>query len=179
MAWTNGAFIVYHGCDQVSASAIQANGIDLTKCRPRTDFGVGFYASTNRHQAENWANTRVRRITRRSRPATAAIVEFEVDRNLLAACTALCFVTEGWKPNSPIVNSDYWQFISYCRGGGGNHLLQPGPNYDVVWGPVSLYPQILTINNCDQISFHSNKAILATSVIGVISAPPGSGGLFP
>ena len=181
MPWTNGAFTVYHGCDEKSARDIKANGVDLNQCRPRTDFGVGFYTTTNRHQAENWANTRVRRMGRKGRHAVATLLTLEVDRTALSACRVMCFVTEGWKSGVPTVQSDYWQFILHCRYGGSNHQLRPGinSNYDVVFGPVSLYPQVLTVQNCDQISFHSTPALLATKVVSIISASSVTAGLFP
>jgi hypothetical protein len=83
MAWVNGPLVTYHGCDDISAAAIVTSGIDLSKCRPRTDFGVGFYTTTNRHQANNWANTRVHRLRSSGTVCNAAVLECMVDRNVV------------------------------------------------------------------------------------------------
>jgi len=157
--WQNGHLSTYHGCDDISAQQILANGIDLTKGKPLTDFGQGFYTTTNLHQAKNWANIRVRRLTRRQPTSTATIIRFELDRNLLAQRHLLCFVTEGSS-----ISSDYWEFVRYCRKIGHSHKLsikraEPTTNYDLVFGLVSIWPQTLVIKDCDQISFHTDAAL--------------------
>jgi Protein of unknown function (DUF3990) len=157
--WQNGRLSVYHGCDDASARDILANGIDLTKGKPLTDFGKGFYTTTNLHQAKNWANTRIRRLTRIYPQSRATVISLQLDRNLLGERRLLCFVTEGSS-----VSSDYWEFVRFCRTTfGGVHQLsvrgeQPG-NYDLVFGLVSIWPQMLVIKDCDQISFHTNAAL--------------------
>lgn len=45
----------YHGTSLAAAQAIAANGIDLSKSSPYTDFGRGFYVTTNLTQAVEWA----------------------------------------------------------------------------------------------------------------------------
>ena len=39
------------------------------------------------------------------------------------------------------------------------HLLHGNKNYDIVFGPVSLWRQRLVIKDCDQISFHTEAAL--------------------
>jgi hypothetical protein len=56
--WTNGDLPLFHGTDDVSASAILSRGVDLRRCSPLTDFGRGFYTTTNLEQAKNWARIR-------------------------------------------------------------------------------------------------------------------------
>lgn len=51
----NDDLILYHGTDDKSAREIIAHGIDLSLCSPLTDFGRGFYTTTNLEQAKNWA----------------------------------------------------------------------------------------------------------------------------
>ena len=46
---------LYHGTSLVSAQAIVANGIDPSRGHPYTDFGRGFYVTTNLAQAKAWA----------------------------------------------------------------------------------------------------------------------------
>ena len=54
-----GAFIeVYHGTSHAGANSIRQNGIDITFTRPDTDFGQGFYTTTDRKQAEDWVRQR-------------------------------------------------------------------------------------------------------------------------
>jgi hypothetical protein len=161
MTWTNGPLTLYHGCDDKSARGIidptnpAKHRINLKLCKRRTDFGQGFYTTTNLHQAKNWANLRVKRLKASTpSPPIATVLSFTVDRNNLAGVNMLCFVTEGRIPGS----SDYWDMINACRKGVYNHQLK-SPHavqyYDVVFGVVSLWPQTLVIKDCDQISFHN------------------------
>lgn len=157
MPWTNSPLVLYHGCDDVSATSIQIpvspnrHGIHLAYSRPLADFGQGFYTTTYLHQAKNWANVRCQRLhsANPSQPfPLATVLRFEVDRNLLAQLQALTFVVD---------NTDYWDFVQHCRQGRGPHR-QTG-NYEVVFGPVSLWPQTLVIKDCDQVSFHTALAL--------------------
>lgn len=183
MAWSNQGITVYHGTDDDSARTIvqasarfPAHSIDLSLCTRYTDFGPGFYTTTNEHQARNWANVRAK-VARAADPGrVAALVELKVGRERLAEgqVAMLAFVTEG-----PSTSSDYWAFIRHCRGGAPDHALKYNKidgRYDVVIGPVSLWTQTLVIKDCDQLSFHTGKAldsIVQSSVIdsGTLSDP--------
>ncbi len=59
--------------------------------------------------------------------------------------------------------------------GGINHARDEGP-YDVVYGPVALWPQTLAIKDCDQISFHTPAAIAMLQGIGL--TPPAGAAYF-
>ena len=173
MPWNNGPLTVYHGCDDSSASSIAQLGIQLRHCKPRTDFGVGFYTTTNLHQAKNWANDRVTTLNTSGGRNVATVLSFAIDRGLLGVCLSLSFVTEG---SAPI--SDFWDLIRHCRHG-GVHFPALGKNYDVVFGPVSLWPQTLLIKDCDQISFHT---ITGTNLLGPVlgtEIPNNSAACFP
>ena len=164
MPWTNGRLILYHGTDDGSANTIMASGVSLGACRSLTDFGKGFYLSADLHQAKNWANSRYRRL--RPRAVSAAVVQFQVDRNDLALLANLSFHSES-------ANVDYWDFVRYCRGGATPHGYTVSGNpisrdYDVVSGPVSLWPQYLVIKDCDQWSFHTATAVSILSGVSVI-----------
>jgi hypothetical protein len=167
--WANGPLFLYHGCDHLSAQAIRIasipyrHSISLTYCKLLADFGRGFYTTTNLHQAKNWANLRCQKLQSATPPKNvhAVVIEFQVDRNLLARPEVLCFVTEGADPaKPPPPQTDYWEFVKHNRLGRGSHKPNGG-NYDIVYGPVSLWPQTLVIKDCDQISFHTIQALLA------------------
>ncbi len=159
MVWRNQRLKVYHGCDDVAATGIVpvpggAHGISLAHGSPTSDFGQGFYTTTNMHQAEQWANRRYH-MGRGRGAKSAAVVEFGIDRDAMAAMEHMAFVREDFAPNS-----DYWQLVAYCRGGRDHARTGAGAGYyDVVYGPVSLYPQFLVIADADQISFHTGKAL--------------------
>jgi len=155
MPWSNGPLTVYHGCDDQSANNIVKNGINLALCKVLTDFGQGFYTTTSLKQAKNWANQRCNRIKIRGggtgSQATGRMsteIQFDIDRDLIARQEILFFIIE----NS---NSDYWDFVTHCRTVAPVQHKPTGGKYDVVAGPVSLWPQRLIIKDCDQISFHT------------------------
>ncbi|TAK45279.1 MAG: DUF3990 domain-containing protein [Betaproteobacteria bacterium] len=169
MSWMNSELILYHGCDWDSADAIcrpsstfPVHSINLMLCTPHTDFGKGFYATTNLHQAKNWANDRTTLLRITDPQKFAAVVEIAVEREHLAAnASVLCFVTEG-----SAATSDFWEFIKHCRTGSttSGHELSANKKdrmYDLVFGPVSLWTQTLVIKDCDQISFHTQDALKA------------------
>ena len=57
--------------------------------------------------------------------------------------------------------------MTYCRSGLAVHGRERHPRfnpagkapYDVVYGPVSLWRQVLVVKDCDQISFHTTEAL--------------------
>ena len=174
MTWTNPPLRLYHGCDQLSAKRIatptypMAHSINLSRCSAFTDFGRGFYTTTLLAQAQNWAHIRCARLGHgRAAPAPIPkVLQFDIDRALLTKLETLCFIREGQAsaPNP----SDYWQFVSHCRNLLGPHRAIAGRSYyDLVCGPVSLWPQSHVIKDCDQFSFHTvvALAILPTPVI--------------
>jgi hypothetical protein len=171
MPWANGPLTVYHGYHDVSAASI-VSGINTAHCRLRTDFGIGFYTTTSFRQAAFWANGQYRRARRKRRPAAYAVVlQFDLTRIPLGNLSSLVFVVENSNP-------DYWDFVTHNRTGPRSHytLQSTDGNYDVVYGPVSLWPQLLVIKDCDQISFHNPAAISAmpaptTRAAGTASDP--------
>lgn len=160
MPWKNSHLTLYHGTTNFDALALnkscgsKPHSIDLAQCRQFTDFGRGFYLTTVLKQAENWADRKFRhQRMRKNNPSLFSVVlKFEVDRNQLASLLSLCFVTDS-------SNSDYWDFVEYCRNGMSPYLLHGNKNYDIVFGPVSLWRQRLVIKDCDQISFHTEAAL--------------------
>jgi hypothetical protein len=163
--WSNGPLTVYHGTDSDALASygglalynpVPGFVIDVTCGRSNMDFGQGFYMTTYDHQARQWANIKVSRGRRASRPAPsrAVVLSFSIDRDLLAGADALAFV---------VATTDYWDLVHDCRLGFPTHG-RPGTKktYDIVYGPVSLSRQELTIHDSDQISLHDQ--VLANQV---------------
>ena len=163
MTWSNDPLVLYHGCDDTSAASIttpagnRPHGINVSHSRPLTDFGRGFYTTTSLHQAKNWANIRCKRLNGAPGQANAlaTILQFNVDRDALSKKELLTFVIEG---------QDFWDFVSYCRLGSGPHRpvsagRPAATNYDIIFGPVSVWPQTLILSSCDQVSFHTPAAL--------------------
>ena len=124
---------------------------NLAQCKPYTDFGQGFYITTHQHQAEQWANAKVFRTPGRT-ALTAIVLSFQLDRDWLSSLDSLSFV----RPNT-----EFWDLVTDCRGMFPPHQ-RPPPSplpYDVVYGPVSVWRQLLVLGDCDQISFHTRRAI--------------------
>lgn len=170
MPWSNAPLVVFHGCDHLSAAAIGtvtppfAHGINLSVGAKLTDFGRGFYTTTHLKQAKSWANVRCQALNQcRGVPVGPSVLRFELDRNLLAHLEAACFVTEA-------TNTDFWDLVNYCRSGYSPHRpvsahQKVAGDYDVVYGLVSIWPQQFVIKDCDQVSFHTSRAI------GIMPAP--------
>jgi hypothetical protein len=151
-AWGSHDIYLFHGTDGDSAAEIRQRGIDFSKCRPRRDFGLGFYTTTSRSQAEDWATKTA--VSRRREPI---VLTYKVKREELARLATLCFV----RPDS----DDLWNFVAYCRSGGQEHG-RPGW-YDVVIGPVTLnsvFPRTC-LRNSDQVSFHSDQAVACLALV--------------
>ncbi len=161
LTWKNDDLVLYHGCTDRSLQPNLTNGIAVnspnhgisaTAGLPNRDFGQGFYATSFPLQASSWANLQVAKLAASGTACHAVVLQFVVARDALAKLEALVFVTE--------FNS-YWPFVSYCRHGNSPHgrTGQPQPQYDVVYGPVSLWEQPFVIKDCDQVSFHTPTAI--------------------
>jgi hypothetical protein len=145
--WANQDLILYHGTDAESAALIR-DGIDLARCRIRADFGRGFYTTTSRTQADDWAARTARR--RRAEPV---VLRFSAQRNRLAELEAL------WFGRGELDAGDFWTFVAYCRAAKPDHG-RPGW-YDVVVGPVTISPRFErgVFQGYDQISFHTAAAL--------------------
>lgn len=179
--WSNGALALFHGTDTRSLSAygslaqstaLSGFAVNLGLCRPLTDFGRGFYTTSSVHQAREWANARARRIamSRKGSGAAALVLRFDVDRDWLAALAGLTFVR---------AIQDYWDFVSHCRMGGAPLQGRASGPFDVVFGPVTIWPSRLLIYDCDQISFHTAVAVHGLPVPTVEAVAPTPSGLFP
>ncbi|MFL5340517.1 MAG: DUF3990 domain-containing protein [Gemmataceae bacterium] len=147
--WTDQDIDLYHGTlDAHVASILQ--GVNLTKCGALRDFSRGFYTTTNRKQAEHWAQG----LSHRSRGAAPAVIRFMVERNNLAMLETLVFV------RGTAAAVDYWSFVQFCRTSATDHGRVHTLWYDLVAGPVmgSLRKQTVILDG-DQFSFHTPRAV--------------------
>lgn len=85
--WTNPNVEFYHGTRKEHPDAILKNGIDPSRSAPNTDFGRGFYTSTNRAQAEIWA-----RMKACENGDVPVVLKLTIDRDALSKLRSLSFV---------------------------------------------------------------------------------------
>ena len=156
---------LYHG------SIIGVEMPDLQKCRSLTDFGKGFYTTTNFEQAKQWAKIK----QNRSKAENQIVSVFEFDERLL--------YSEYYKVRYFEKATKEWlEFVTKNRRGIKTE------KYDLVMGPVAndalyatilLYEQkIITAETAieqlkthtlfDQLSFHSQKAIKKLKFIKIL-----------
>lgn len=128
MPWINQPVELFHGTDFASANAIMNQGFNLNLASAFTDFGAGFYTTTNLRQAQAFARARALR----SRGRMKGVLAFHVDRDWLGSRDSLVFVRSG-------TASGFRDFVRHCRIGGG-HRPGSGPQYQLVCGPGSIWP---------------------------------------
>ena len=159
---------LWHGCTDLDRQAIENDReIKLSFSRPDLDFGRGFYTTTVRHQAEQWALRRFDRLSRSRVNNQAVVLIFKLHREDLARLTTLHFVLAGYH------NEEYWSFVQHCRQSArarGNQparindhagpILEDGKHwFDLVSGPVvGDWKQRTAFQEMDQFSFHTNRA---------------------
>ncbi len=147
---------VYHGSTQQVKKPIIERG------RQSTDFGKGFYTTTNFEQAKNWALIRQRNA---GNDAKAIVSIYEADDNLLekSGYDILAF-------DAP--NEAWLTFVVNCRNSIFHHhaiVFGPVAN-DKIYETIELYESnILNLEETiarlkvnefyNQVSFHTNKAL--------------------
>ncbi len=143
--WDDPYLVLYHGTLRKHADAILANGIDPARGSPHTDFGRGFYTTTNHAQADEWADSRASEQGEHS-----AVLMLTVDRLALARLRHLAFLRPA---------NDYWSLVENCRND-APYAVEQG--YDVVYGPVAKRwwgdEDYAAFPDFDQISFHGDAA---------------------
>jgi hypothetical protein len=155
---------LYHGCTSHDAMNILAHGIDLTLCRPDTDFGRGFYTTTVHYQARQWAWARFYDpAVARIRPNQPVVLKFLVDRRQLAALLFISFVLAGRSKRN------FWSLVQHCKQSTaatindhrGPVTLADGTRwYDVACGPVAAFwRQKFAMQDADQFSFHTYAGV--------------------
>jgi hypothetical protein len=146
--WNDQDIVLYHGTLDIHAVSI-LQAVDPTVCRYLTDFGRGFYTTTNRQQAERWAHD----LALQTAGGVPAVIRFSVERNELAGLHCLFFVR-----GTPAA-IDFWSFVQYCRTTAADHNRAQIPWYDIVVGPVTgSWKNQTVIPDGDQVSFHTDQA---------------------
>jgi hypothetical protein len=149
-AWENQALILFHGTVLASAEKIRETGVDIDMGRALTDFGRGFYTTTDEGNAREWSG----RVTERQ-GGERAVVRLAVNRFALSKLNSIAFIRGSLRAE------DYWSFVTHCRSGLPHHP-ETGTFYDVVYGPVAKYwagyPRSAVWADYDQISFHTRAA---------------------
>jgi hypothetical protein len=170
---------LWHGCLEAQAVNIQTHGVDPTRGAHAADFGRGFYTTTLRWQAEEWARKRyIDTLTKIMRiggplPTPPAIIRFRVPLTALAPLQSLSFV------RGEHDEERFWSLVHHCRRSPDrphpphDHLY---PNaaapgwYDVVMGPVAAFwEQRVAMVGSDQLSFHTDAA--ATVLNSLLGGP--------
>jgi hypothetical protein len=152
-SWTNPRIRLFHGTNTPNSANIIDTGVDLSKCKPNRDFGVGFYTTTNRQQAWLFAQKKAQQFG-----GQPSVVSISFDREVLANFLTIAFIL------GSLEATHFWSFVSHCRRGA---LQRPasGSNYDVAYGPVTeiwVGPENSRLHEgYDQISFHNAVAVCA------------------
>lgn len=146
--WANPDLILYHGTVDTEAPSI-LSGIQITKGRANTDFGLGFYTTTVERQALAWAWV----LSQRRSGTQPAVLRFDVDRDDLSQLECLFFFRSNFDAD------DFWSLVFRCRSTGADHNRHGTRMwYDVVGGPVAAsWRQRLALYDTDQISFHTDS----------------------
>lgn len=147
--------ILYHG------SNVEVRKPSLLKSRKKTDFGRGFYTTTQKEQAEHWTSIKIDR----AKTGRRVVSVFEVDDDVLA--NSELKIREFHGPDEAWLN-----FVVDSRKGIKH-------DYDLVFGPVA-NDKVFTVVNLyesgvldapaaiaelkayktyDQLSFHTAKVI--------------------
>ena len=163
---------LWHGCLKSDVKSIR-KGIDPTKGNPVSDFGRGFYTSTVKRQAREWAWKRWADSKGKLRGTGGAplVVRFRIPLEQLAVLDSLVFVVGNHEQDR------FWSFVHHCRQSttrivrAHGHPAHKAPDdwYDVVWGPVAAFwTQRVLMDSADQVSFHTTRgaAVLNNAMHG-------------
>lgn len=149
--WANPPLRLYHGTLEANARSIVSRGVSVSRGKLGTDFGPGFYTTSDPDVAAEWAwQLETKRHRRRG-----AVVAADLDRDSLASPSWLAFARGDRGAD------DFWHFVTHCRSGGWHHSRREpsGSLYDAVIGPVvAILNQRACIPDTDQISFHTPAA---------------------
>jgi hypothetical protein len=159
---------LFHGCLRHQAVSILRRGVDPAYGQPDTDFGRGFYTTTLRRQAADWAYVRHAALLPADRALSEnepVVVWFDVSRQSLARLDILCFARGDFHAD------EYWSFVQHCRSSTRStptaaavvhhHHRDTSPSdswYDLVCGPVAAFwEQKRAMFDSDQYSFHTAR----------------------
>ncbi|WP_405110604.1 polymorphic toxin-type HINT domain-containing protein [Micromonospora sp. NBC_01405] len=141
---------LYHGTSSGGADNIRKNGVDTQYANPDKDFGQGFYTTTGRAQAEDWAARRYGK--------NGSVLHFRASRSALNGLNGLDFPGDG--------GAAYNQFVRGQRTGSA-----PMHGFDWVQGPMvanvgpfkrGKSPVLIG----QQLSFHTGAAAALLRLVG-------------
>jgi hypothetical protein len=159
--------VAYHGTIDVYSEKIMDN-IDIKQSRYFTDFGRGFYVTSNELQARDWAMKKWQDNQAKFPDCRPSIIRLLIDTEGLKLCNGLVY-------SEP---SDNWaEFVYNCRNEGRNDKLYH--EYDFVCGALAdgkivplmnlkqrgkiafdeFYRQIKPRSLENQLSFHTRLAL--------------------
>lgn len=145
--WRDQAIELYHGTTDLFVPDI-LQAVDETRGTYLQDFGRGFYTTTRRDKAHDWAIRKARK-----QGGAPAVVLFDISRIDLAQLDCLFFV----RGDASAV--DFWSFVQYCRTIGRDHNRLHTPWYDLVVEPVAgTWRRQTIIPDTEQVSFHTSYA---------------------
>jgi hypothetical protein len=171
MPWSNPDILLHHGTSLAYAQNIKLHGIQPGKFKSRTDFGPGFYTTSNLTQATQMALRHIKLAAVKKQTIQGAILSYRIKRDDLARLDTLSFV----RPEDS--HTDLWNFIGHCRSGAAQHRAAANglpAYYDIVIGPVAqnwlLHPYFC-IPSFDQVSFHTPRALalLQKPIVNIVS----------
>lgn len=131
------------------AQSILTRGPDLSRSRPKLDFGRGFYVTTRQAHAARWA----------ARVADAkgeqpAVLSWNVKYDDFDRWPKIVFAEAGKSAD------EYWTFVTMNRKIQGSHRSSPSGYFHVVVGPASNnYVDREPVDDLDQISFHTSHGL--------------------
>jgi len=155
--------ILYHG------SNVEVSNIDLSKCGKHKDFGQGFYLTSIKQQAIDWA----KKITKRFKTGKVTLNIYEFD-NKLDDLNYKIFTEPNEEWATFVINNRNKDFTNHS-----DKLSNHDNKYDFIHGlvanddisailetfllgilPMNELPNVLIHKELnDQYSFHSNKAL--------------------
>jgi hypothetical protein len=162
--------ILYHG------SNTEVSRVDLSKCTKYKDFGQGFYLTSMKQQACEWA----KKVARRFNAGRPTLNIYEFDENL-DGLKSLAFAEPDEKWAAFIINNRNRGFTNHS-----DALSNHDNKYDLVHGfvanddistiletflmgilPISELPKALIYKQLnDQYSFHTLKAVSHLKFVG-------------
>lgn len=128
---------LYHG------STVEVRKPIISRGRPNTDFGKGFYVTTSFEQADRWAHIR----QRRDNTSKAVVSVYEFDERFLDDSRFTVRRFTG-------VDAEWLHFIVGCRKQTQQH------DFDMVMGPVANDRLYLTINMYENGELSEEAAII-------------------
>lgn len=177
--------IVYHGTISVYKESLLA-GIDIKRGFISTDFGQGFYTTSNFEQAKKLAHDRARAYNKRNRNKSQAmpmVLAYRVNKSKLSKCRGLIFAypDEKWKEFvynnrvgidfsvSKYYNNDgKYNYVYGCVADSNiTEMVGYVKRQQITYGDFVDSLKALKQNDFNQLSFHTSDAVSALDLLEV------------